>query len=476
MKLTERICFWGSVALGVMAACAGLLAMCESAHAQGADDVQLLKRGQYLALAGDCVACHTAAHGKPFAGGLPLATPIGNIVSTNITPSTTQGIGNYTFEQFSNAVRKGIRADGAHLYPAMPYTSYAQVSDDDMKALYAYFMHSVVPVDEAAPKTDLPFPFDIRLSMAFWNMLFLNPKPFEADPSKSAEWNRGAYLVRGLAHCSTCHSPRNALMAEDVSRELAGGAVGTWYAPNITPDVNSGVGAWSEADLVSYMDTGHAPGKAQAAGPMAEAVDNSFRHMSDADLKAIAVYLKSIPSIHEAADTRPADAWGKPQNGVDDVRGVAWPADSSQLTGAQLYDGYCASCHQAKGEGASDGGLPSLVHNTALGRTNTDNLVMVMLEGVKHKADAPDILMPGFAGLLSDQQIATLGNYLLTQYGNPDAKITVKQVQTLRAGGEQSALVGLARAGLIAVMLVIVTVIVLLVRRLRGKAEHTQRT
>jgi len=474
MKLTERICFWGELALCVMAACAGLLAMCETAHAQGADDAQLLKRGQYLSVAGDCVACHTAPHGKPFAGGLPLATPLGNIVSTNITPSTTQGIGNYTLEQFSDAVRKGIRGDGAHLYPAMPYTSYAQISDDDMKALYAYFMHDVAPVDEAAPKAELPFPFNIRLSMAFWNMLFLNPKPFEADPSKSAEWNRGAYLVRGLAHCSTCHSPRNTLMAEDVSRELAGGAVGTWYAPNITPDVNSGVGAWSEADLVSYMRSGHATGKAQAAGPMAEAVDNSLRHLSDADLKAMAVYLKSIPAIHNAADTQPADAWGKPRNALDDVRGVAWPADSSKLTGAQLYDGYCASCHQAKGEGASDGGLPSLFHNTALGHTNTDNLVMVMLEGVKHKADAPDILMPGFAELLTDQQIATLGNYLLTQFGNPDAKVTVAQVQKLRAGGEQSSLVGLARAGMAVVLLIVVVLVALLVRRSRRRAGSAQ--
>jgi mono/diheme cytochrome c family protein len=470
MKLTERMRFWGSVTVAVMAACAGLLAMCDSAHAQGADDVQLAKRGQYLAVAGDCVACHTAPHGKPFAGGLPLATPLGNIISTNITPSTTQGIGNYTPEQFSDAVRKGIRADGAHLYPAMPYTSYAQISDEDMKALYAYFMHDVAPVDEPAPKTDLPFPFNIRFSMAFWNMLFLNPKPFVADPSKSAEWNRGAYLVRGLAHCSTCHSPRNALMAEDMSRELAGGAVGTWFAPNITPDANSGVGAWSEGDLVSYMRTGHAAGKAQAAGPMAEAVDNSLRYLSDQDLKAVAMYLKSIPAVHDSADTRPADSWGKPQDGAADVRGVAWPADSSQLSGAQLYDGYCASCHQAKGDGASNGGLPSLFHNTALGRTNTDNLVMVMLEGVKHKVDAPDILMPGFAELLSDQQIATLGNYLLTNYGNPDAKVTATQVQTLRGGGEQSSLVGLARAGMAVGVLVVILLIALLVRRTRRHA------
>jgi mono/diheme cytochrome c family protein len=475
MKLTERMYFWGRLALCALTAAAGLAAMCETAHAAdtaGADNASLLKRGEYLATAGDCVACHTAPKGKPFAGGLPLATPLGNIVSTNITPSKTDGIGNYTYEQFSDAVRKGIRADGAHLYPAMPYTSYAQVTDDDMKALYAYFMEGVTPVDEAAPATSLPFPFNIRLSMAGWNLLFLDSKPFEADPTKSAEWNRGAYLVNGLAHCSTCHSPRNALMAEDSSQNLAGGAVGTWVAPNITSDANSGVGAWSEAELVSYMRTGHALDKAQAAGPMAEAVDNSLRHLNDPDLQAMAVYLKTVPAIHHAADTQPPSTWGKPVNALDDVRGVAWPADVNQLSGPQLYDGYCASCHQAKAEGASDGGLPSLFHNTALGRTNTNNLVMVMLDGVHRQADTPDMLMPGFAELLTDQQIATLGNYLLKQYGNANATVTVEQVRTLRAGGESSSLVGLARTGIaIAALIIIGIVMLLVVRRSRRRVR-----
>lgn len=200
MKPIERVYFWGRLALCVLTALTGLAAMCETAHAAdptSADTAAQLKRGQYLATAGDCVACHTAPEGKPFAGGLPLATPLGKIISTNITPSKTAGIGNYTYADFSDAVRKGIRADGAHLYPAMPYTSYAQITDDDMKALYAYFMQGVTPVDDAAPATSLPFPFNIRLSMAGWNMLFLDTKPFEADPTKSAEWNRGAYLVKG---------------------------------------------------------------------------------------------------------------------------------------------------------------------------------------------------------------------------------------------------------------------------------------
>lgn len=168
-----------------------------------------LQRGQYLATAGDCVACHTAPGGKPFAGGLPVPTPIGTIFATNITPSKMAGIGNYTEQQFSDALRRGIRADGARLYPAMPYTAYAQISDDDVQALYAWFMHGVSAVDTVPAPTRLPFPFNIRLSMAAWNLLFLDSKPFTPDPGKSADWNRGAYLVRGLAHCSTCHTPRN---------------------------------------------------------------------------------------------------------------------------------------------------------------------------------------------------------------------------------------------------------------------------
>ena len=186
----------------------------------------LIRRGEYLAIAGDCVACHTAPGGKPFAGGLPLPTPIGAIIATNITPSKTAGIGNYTLAQFTDAMRKGVRADGAHLYPAMPYTAYAKVTDDDLIALYAYFMQAVAPVDAAPPDTSLPFPFNIRLLMLAWNTLFLDRDVFHADPARSADWNRGAYLARGLAHCGTCHTPRNLLMAEGASREMGGGEVG----------------------------------------------------------------------------------------------------------------------------------------------------------------------------------------------------------------------------------------------------------
>lgn len=456
--------------------CLALLALLAAAPAGAADtpDAALLQRGQYLATMGDCVACHTAPGGKPYAGGLTVPTPIGNIIATNITPSTTAGIGHYTEQQFSDAVRKGIRADGAHLYPAMPYTSYAQVTDDDVHALYAYFMHGVAPVDSKPAPTRLPFPFNLRFSMAGWNLLFLDSKPFAPDPTKDAKWNRGAYLVRGLAHCSTCHTPRNLLMAERSSRELAGGMVGTWVAPNITSDANSGIGGWSEQDLVDYLQLGHARGKAQAAGPMAEAVEHSLQHLEPADLQAIATYLKTAPAQHGPADTRAVDRWGAAFDGMADQRGTALPDDAEQWSGAQLYDAHCASCHQASGEGSFDGGLPPLFHNTATGRTDTNNLVLVILEGIRWQTGDSGVRMPGFAGDLSDQQIATLGNYLTLRYGNPAARITATQVANLRAGGAPSHLVALARLAMVALVALILAILVLWRRRRRRRTSSGQ--
>jgi len=444
----------------------GLLGLFIAAPARGADpsDATLLQRGQYLATVGDCVACHTAPSGKPYAGGLKVPTPIGDIIATNITPSARAGIGRYTEQQFSDALRKGIRADGKHLYPAMPYTSYAQVTDADVHALYAYFMHGVAPVDSMPTPTRLPFPFNIRLSMAAWNLLFLDSKPFTPDPAKSAAWNRGAYLVRGLAHCSTCHTPRNLLMAEESSHELAGGAVGTWLAPNITSDANSGIGNWSEQDLVDYLKLGHALGKAQAAGPMAEAVDHSLQYLGSSDLRAIATYLKTLPAQHEPADTHAIDRWGAAFDGMADQRGTPLPDDANRWSGAQLYDAHCATCHQASGEGSFDGGLPPLFHNTATGRADADNLVLVILDGIRW-TDASGVHMPAFADSLNDQQIATLASYLTQHYGNPAATVSAEQVRVLRAGGAPSHLVALARWAMVVVVLLILAIVILLIRR-----------
>lgn len=430
-----------------------------------AADADLIKRGEYIATAGDCVACHTADSGASLAGGLPLPTPFGVIVSTNITPSKTFGIGNYSLTQFADALRKGVRADGARLYPAMPYTSYAQVSDDDVAALYAYLMNRVTPIDAAPPQTNLSFPFNIRLSMAAWNLLFLDSKPFVPDPSKPADWNRGAYLVRGLTHCSACHTPRNILMAEESSHDLGGADVGGWSAPNITSDKNSGVGAWSEQDLVDYLRTGHAANKAQAAGSMVEAVDHSFRYLTDSDLHSIAIYIRTVPALHDGADTRPAFEWGAASDGLSSIRGVELPTDPNQMSGPQLYDAHCATCHGSDGQGSHDGALPSLFHNTALGRTNTNNLVMAILEGIHRQPDTPDLLMPAFASELSDQQIVTLCQYLTQHYGNPDAQTSLQQVSDLRSGRTSSFLLVAARLGMIVAALLLIAIIAFMLRR-----------
>ena len=433
-----------------------------------ADDAQI-ERGRYLATAGDCVACHTAPGGKSMAGGLALASPLGSIYSTNITPSKTHGIGNYTLEQFTAALRHGKRADGANLYPAMPYTAYAKTTDEDIAALYAYFMQGVPAVDDApAHVTDLPFPFNIRASLGVWNAMFHDAKPYQADASQTPEWNRGAYLSQGLAHCTTCHTPRTSLMAEDHKRSLGGGDVGGWYAPNITSDAKSGIGGWSEADLVRYMSGQPVPGKGPAAGLMAEAIDHSLKHLSPEDLKAIAVYIKSVPAVNDGKTQQAADSFGKPVDDLASIRGTELPQDYNAMTGAQIYDGYCASCHQAQGQGSDGDGLPALFHNTSLGHSNTNNLVNVVLHGI-HRVGT-DSVMPGFAHELSDKQITSLSNYLLTSYGNPEAKVTEPQVAQLRdpaTAGADNTLLNLARVGMAVGVIVVLAVIGWLLARRR---------
>jgi mono/diheme cytochrome c family protein len=389
---------------------------------------------------------------------------MGDIVATNITPSKSAGIGDYTKRQFDDALRKGIAAGGAHLYPAMPYTSYAKLTDDDVAALYTYFMRGVEPVEERTTPTRLPFPFNMRWLMAIWNAMFLDTHPFVPVAAQSAEWNRGAYLTEALAHCSVCHSPRNLLFAESTSKHLAGGTVGAWDAPNITSDVDSGVGGWTDAELVAYLKRGDVHGKAQAAGSMAEAIDESLRHLTDADLHAIATYVKTVPAVHEAADTRPRFDWGAASNELATIRGVGWPANRQPLTGPQLYDAWCATCHQDSAQGSFDGEMPSLFHNTALGASESNNLVLVMLDGIQRRRNTV-LLMPASAQDMNDHELATLGQWLVTRYGNPAARVTDAQVAKLRHGGGSSALVPLAQAGIVVGAAIIVTIIAWLLWR-----------
>lgn len=410
------------------------------------DDARLLERGRALAVAADCMACHTQPNGgRPFAGGYAIASPLGSIYATNITPSKSAGIGQYTEADFTRALREGIRKDGSHLYPAMPYTAYTQLSDDDVLALYTYFMRGVEPVDTVAPVTELPFPFNIRLSMMGWNLLYLDNKRFTPDPAKSEQINRGAYLAGALAHCSTCHTPRNALMGEDLSRALGGGQVGPWYAPNITSDKVSGIGAWTNEELVQYLRTGRVVGKAQAAGPMAEAVEHSLQHLPDADLQAIAAYLRSTAPVRNTQELPAAALSPAPQNGPTsseaERRGMdPQTANLSLRTGAALYSGYCASCHQPNGAGSVNQAYPALFHNTATNGPNPSNLVATILYGVDRSVGDQHILMPRFDELsyvdpLTNEQIAAIANYVLAQYGNKQVSVSMADVQTARDGG-----------------------------------------
>jgi mono/diheme cytochrome c family protein len=448
-------------------------------HAADAPDqtAAAINRGEYLATAADCGACHTAPGSKPFAGGLPIDTPLGTIYSTNITPSADFGIGRYTEEEFSRALRRGIRRDGANLYPAMPYTSYARFTEDDAHALYVYFTQAVKPVEQRAPPTQLPFPMNIRASMMAWNLLFLDSAAFVPDPHQSAEWNRGAYLVQGAAHCSTCHTPRGFLMQEKTSRALSGAQVGPWYAPNITSDPMSGIGRWTKEELAAYLRTGHLSGKAQAAGSMGEAVEDSFQHLAAADLDAIATYIKSVAAVHGPADDASRFTAGKMFSELGALRGrdgIRSDTDADP-SGAALFQGNCGSCHSAEGQGSKDGYYPSLFANSATGARNATNLVATILYGVDRTTSGRQAFMPGFGGHatdanpLSDRDIVVLGNYVLAHYGSADTAVTEQQVAEERRGGPSSPLLALARGGIAAAAIVVFLGVAFLIFRRRKR-------
>ncbi len=430
---------------------------------------QEIKRGRYIANAGDCAACHNAPAGTPdrereMAGGYPIASPLGTIYSSNITPSRTYGIGDYTEAEFARALRKGIRRDGSALYPAMPYTSYAGLTDADVHDLYAYFMSAVRPVDKAAPKTSLPFPFNIRMSMFVWNALFLKDGPVKPDTRHDAQWNRGKYLADTLGHCSSCHSPRGFLMQEKGSAALSGGPLGAWYAPNITSDKISGIGGWSQAEIAQYLSTGHVPGKAQAAGEMAEAVTHSFSKLNPADIAAIAAYISTVPAVHDAKDTQAPFTYGKPANFEPAIRG-----GTTGMEGAQLYSGACAACHGRNGDGSPDGVIPSLYHNTTIGASRPDNLIAVILHGVDRTVGGRHVLMPGFGEAsyvqsLDDKQIATLATYLRQTFG-PGDSVTPQQVALARSQSSFSMLLLLARGAMVLGVLVLLFAIGWVMRR-----------
>ncbi|KAB7896715.1 c-type cytochrome [Rouxiella sp. S1S-2] len=444
-----------------------------SALAADVSTAQLIKRGEYIAVAADCGACHrqTLEDGKPYAGGYAIDSPMGRIIASNITPSKQFGIGNYSEKQFADAVRKGVASDGSNLYPAMPYTAYHGMTDDDVHALYTYFMQGVAPVDHAPEaKTQLGFPFNVRQIMWGWNLLYRSDKPFVNQPGASDELNRGKYLVDVLGHCSTCHTPRNMMMAENSDKNLSGSPLGGWYAPNITPD-KSGIGSWSQSDIVTYLKTGHLAGKAQAAGPMGEAVEHSFRYLTEADLNAMAMWIKQVPAI-----STPIAQVSSSAPGATDINLIVSGqgsqsslADSSSTHGAELYNDACASCHGIEGQGTKDNFYPSLTSNTAVSGPTAQNLVMTVVDGLHRKGSDSDVSMPAFGQQMNDAQIAAVSSYVRSQFGNIKEPVAVDQVKTWRSGGETPFIVRyvnlLMAAGALAVLLILFALL-----RLRKKA------
>ncbi len=379
------------------------LARAEAEEAQGAD-ADLIARGRYIATAGDCMPCHTGAPKQEFAGGLGLNTPFGTIYSPNITPDDATGIGKWTFDDFKNALHDGIRADGAYLYPAMPYGAFTKIEESDLKALWAY-LRSLKPIEKAQKENGLGFPFNIRDMMFFWRVLFFDEAYFKPDKAKSAQWNRGAYLVEALAHCNDCHTPRNLLGATIPSERFEGAQIDTWYAPNITPKALKDINKWDKARLVDFLKKGSG-GNSTTLGPMHVVVHDSISKLKDDDIAAIATYMLD-------------DGSGKGE--TIEPQKVAKLTPEANAHAVKLYASHCAACHQKTGEGMK-GKVPPLAGNPAVEATDPYNVLSVVLEGVPARNGY--FAMPSFAAMLTDQDIADLANYVRTTWGNksvPDA-------------------------------------------------------
>ena len=372
------------------------LCLSQSSRLLAAPDADLVKRGEYLMRAGDCVACHTAPGGKPLAGGLYMKTPFGEISTPNLTPDKATGIGSWNDDDFYRAIHEGIGQHGEYLYPVFPFPWYTKITREDALAIKAY-LFSLPPENSPRKPLKLAFPFNIRAGLLTWRTLFFKAQTFTPDPAQSAEINRGAYLVEGLGHCGECHNRNNLLGASNWSGKLEGGEIEGWYAPNITSDGRQGVGSWTPDQIVTFLKSGAAPGKGVAVGPMLETINDSLRHLTDPDLHAMAAYLKSVAAKET---TKPAAA--------------ATPA----VAGAQVYLSYCAACHQVDGKGVP-GAIPPLAGNGALTAKGGENAVRVVLGGLPAAHGlAP---MPALGQGMSDADIAAVINYARTAWGNTAA-------------------------------------------------------
>jgi mono/diheme cytochrome c family protein len=422
----KRIARWS---LGVLALCAAAIAwhawprtefIPTRGPAAWASTPDNVARGAYLARAGDCVACHTARGGVPYAGGRSIATPFGELVAPNITPDRESGIGAWSADDFWNALHNGRGRDGRLLYPAFPYTNYTKVARDDADALFAY-LRSLAPQRRPNEAHRLRFPYDQQWALASWRLLYFTPGVMAPAAGKSADWQRGAYLVEGLGHCGACHSARNALGS--TSGALSGGLIPTvgWYAPSLTASSEAGLGGWDTRHIVQLLRTGVAP-EGAVFGPMTEVVANSLQYLSGADVAAMAVYLKSLPSTGGAREPAPA------------------PDAATMTLGRTLYEHHCAECHGKDGRGANDthGGIayPPLAGNRALTMDQPVNAIRIVLNGGFPPATGGNPRpygMPPFSPVLDDADVAAVVTYVRASWGNGARAVTAPDVNRYRA-------------------------------------------
>jgi mono/diheme cytochrome c family protein len=380
---------------------------------------QQVARGAYLARVGNCMLCHTERGGTPYAGGRPLETPFGTIYAGNLTPDPATGLGEWSAAHFRRALHEGRSRDGRLLYPAFPYTHTTRVTDADADALFAY-LRSLPPANHPNRPHQLRWPYNTQAALAVWRTLYFRPEPHVDEPNRSAEWNRGAYLVRGLGHCSACHSARNVLGASRDLMDLSGGLIPmqNWYAPSLASSDQAGVADWPLAEIAQLLATGVAP-RASTTGPMAEVVLHSLQYLEPADLRAMSVFLKSLPPA-------PADA---------DPREVPRAAAAVLDRGSRLYERHCASCHGAGGEGVR-GAYPPLAGNRAVTMPVTANLVQIVLHGgfpPATQGNPRPFGMPPFATTLSDPDVAAVLTYIRAAWDNGAAPVSELAVNQQRS-------------------------------------------
>jgi mono/diheme cytochrome c family protein len=378
-------------------------------------DAGLVKRGRELAAIGNCSDCHTLRGGEALAGGLPVPTPFGTIYSSNITPDPETGIGRWPEAAFRRAMRDGVDRDGRHLYPTFPYDHFTNVSDEDDRALYAYLM-TRRPVHAPARANQLPFPLDQRFVIAGWKLLFLRHGTYQPDGTQGPEWNRGAYLVEGLAHCGACHTPRNALGAERTSAQFSGGDVDNWHAYAINGQSPSPV-PWNADALFAYLRDGWHPDHGVARGPMAEVVSN-LSSVPEGDVRAIAAYMAGVFGAPTPERKRQGD---------EVLAQTKSPATQTATadTGASIYGAVCATCHET-GRPLPYGGV-NLGLSTAISSPDARNAANIVLSGVRPVEGERSPIMPGFAASMSDAQIAALLNYLRVRFSNRPAWTGLEQ-------------------------------------------------